>query len=120
MWISSEGMTPSGRESLHMNLDIKITSSIQFMNCGNGPITKIVPAIGGYLAYGAKQVFTLSVGDCRLHERLAWLKGTLQLNELVARYFEPVVLAAVFGPRHPGYSKFTHEGGYGRSVTWPD
>lgn len=69
-----------------MNLDVKMTSSSQFIFCGNMPVTKIA-GISEYPMYGAKRIFILAAGDCCIHGRLLWLKGTLQLSELVSRYF---------------------------------
>ncbi len=93
-----------------MNLDVKMTSGIQFICCGNVPIPKTARGISEYLANGAKQIFIVPAGHWCIHGRLGWLKGTLQLSELVSRYFEQEVLSVVFAQRHPGCPHFTHEG----------
>jgi asparagine synthase (glutamine-hydrolysing) len=69
----------------------------------------VVPLIGEELAYRKKQMFTVPIGDWFRHGSYTWLRDTLQGSDLIAKLFEPAVVAAMLERHRTGDSNFTRE-----------
>jgi asparagine synthase (glutamine-hydrolysing) len=67
------------------------------------------PLIGEDLAYRTKQMFTVPVGDWFRHGSYTWLRDTLQGSDLIAKLFEPAVVAAMLERHRTGDANFTRE-----------
>lgn len=67
------------------------------------------PLIGEALAHRSKQMFTVPVGDWFRGELHGWLVSTLQGSDLLARLFEPAVVAAMLERHRTGDANFTRE-----------
>ena len=67
------------------------------------------PLIGEDLAHRTKQMFTVPVGDWFRHGSYTWLRDTLQGSDLIAKLFEPAVVAAMLERHRTGDSNFTRE-----------
>jgi asparagine synthase (glutamine-hydrolysing) len=65
--------------------------------------------IGDDLAYRKKQMFTVPIGEWFRHESQAWLRETLQGSDLIAKLFEPAVVAAMLERHRTGDANFTRE-----------
>lgn len=67
------------------------------------------PLIGEGLAYRKKQMFTVPIGDWFRNESHAWLRGTLQGSDLLARLFEAPRIESMLKQHRDNTANFTRE-----------
>lgn len=67
------------------------------------------PLIGDDLAFRKKQMFTVPIGDWFRHESHAWLRGTLQGSDLLARLFEAPQIERMLDLHRDGTANYTRE-----------
>jgi asparagine synthase (glutamine-hydrolysing) len=69
----------------------------------------VVPLIGEELAYRAKQMFTVPVGEWFRRELHPWLAGVLRESELLRQLFRPQAIEAMLQRHRDGSANFTRE-----------
>ncbi len=69
----------------------------------------VVPLIGEDLAYRAKQMFTVPVGEWFRRESHAWLTGVLHGSALLQQLFRPEAIDAMLQRHRDGSANFTRE-----------
>lgn len=67
------------------------------------------PLIGDDLAFRKKQMFTVPIGDWFRHDSHAWLRGTLQGSDLLARMFEAPQIERMLDQHSDGTANYTRE-----------
>ena len=67
------------------------------------------PLIGDDLAFRKKQMFTVPIGEWFRHESHAWLRGTLQGSDLLARLFEAPQIGRMLDQHRDGSANYTRE-----------